>query len=50
LRTIELENDDATAAAQASGYRLDRMLEPTITGTLVVAGELEPAPETRSPE
>jgi len=50
LRTIELENDDATAAAQASGYRLDQMLEPTITGTLVVAGELEPAPETRSPE
>jgi hypothetical protein len=49
LRTIESENEDATIAAQTAGYRLDQMLEPTITGTLNVDGELEPAPGTRSP-
>ncbi len=49
LRSIELEIEDATAAAQTSGYRLDQMLEPTITGTVLVDGDLEPAPETRSP-
>jgi hypothetical protein len=49
LRTIESENEDATMAAQIAGYRLDQMIEPTITGTLLVDGELEPAPETRSP-
>ncbi len=34
---------------QTSGYCLDQMLEPTITGTVLVDGGLAPAPETRSP-
>jgi hypothetical protein len=49
LRSIESENEDATIAAQTAGYRLDQMLEPTITGTLPIDGELEPAAETRTP-